>query len=358
MPIRTIHVGCTHFAHGRLQAQINASGLTPVACVDINLEAARAGVANLEGDVPEHLAERIYTTITEAKEKHDAQACLIYASTTAHAKLIVESLNLGMHTLCVKPIATTQAEFSEIIQTYQANPGLMLVQGQNKRWNPAAAKMREWLREEGGIGEMLAGECRFWIRQNLFTGPDSRQPDAYVDGLFFHAGTSHQLDQLVAAKGLPKYVTAHIHNRRDQELGQIEAWGTAGGNALMEYANGAPFSYAGTRAGHASPFGWSGHWTFHGEDADLRRDAGHLQLFRKGTCVEDLTLQDLHAGLIEDDRLQFDAFAEAIVNGTEREWMQETTLGTWVLMEACNESARTHARVDVEAFAAKMLNSP
>ena len=357
MPIRTIHVGCTHFAHGRLQAQINAIGLEPVACVDIDLEAARAGVANLQGDVPEHLAERIYTTITEAKEKHDAQACLIYASTTAHAKLIIESLNLGMHTLCVKPIATTQAEFREIIQAHQANPGLMLVQGQNKRWNPAAAKMREWLREESGIGEMLAGECRFWIRQNLFTGPDSRQPDAYVDGLFFHAGTSHQLDQLVAAKGLPKYVTAHIHNRRDPALGQIEAWGTAGGNALMEYANGASFSYAGTRAAHASPFGWSGHWTFHGENGDLRRDAGHLQLFRTGTCVEDVTLQDLHAGLIEDDRLQFDAFADAITNGIDREWMQETTLGTWVLMEACNESARTHARVDVEAFAAKMLGN-
>lgn len=357
MPIRTIHVGCTHFAHGRLQAQINATGLEPVACVDIDLEAARAGVANLQGDVPQNLAERIYTTITEAKEKHDAQACLIYASTTAHAKLIIESLNLGMHTLCVKPIATTQAEFREIIQAHQANPGLMLVQGQNKRWNPAAAKMREWLREEGGIGEMLAGECRFWIRQNLFTGPDSRQPDAYVDGLFFHAGTSHQLDQLVAAKGLPKYVTAHIHNRRDPALGQIEAWGTAGGNALMEYANGAPFSYAGTRAAHASPFGWSGHWTFHGENGDLRRDAGHLQLFRTGTCVEDVTLQDLHAGLIEDDRLQFDAFADAIINGTDREWMQETTLGTWVMMEACNESARTHARVDVEAFAAKMFSN-
>ena len=357
MPIRTIHVGCTHFAHGRLQAQINATGLEPVACVDIDLEAARAGVANLQGDVPEHLAERIYTTITEAKEKHDAQACLIYASTTAHAKLIIESLNLGMHTLCVKPIATTQTEFRQIIQAHQANPGLMLVQGQNKRWNPAAAKMREWLREENGIGEMLAGECRFWIRQNLFTGPDSRQPDAYVDGLFFHAGTSHQLDQLVAAQGLPKYVTAHIHNRRDPALGQIEAWGTAGGNALMEYANGASFSYAGTRAAHASPFGWSGHWTFHGENGDLRRDAGHLQLFRTGTCVEDVTLQDLHAGLIEDDRLQFDAFADAITNGTDREWMQETTLGTWVLMEACNESARTHARVDVEAFAAKMFSN-
>ena len=156
MPIPTIHVGCTHFAHGRLQAQVNSHGLEPVACVDINLEEAREGVASING-APEGLEERIYTTITEAKEKHDAQACLIYASTTVHAKLIVESLNLGMHTLCVKPIATTQAEFHDIIRAHKANPGLMLVQGQNKRWNPAAAKMREWLREEGGIGEMLAG---------------------------------------------------------------------------------------------------------------------------------------------------------------------------------------------------------
>ena len=123
----------------------------------------------------------------------------------------------------------------------------------------------------------------------------------------------------------------------------------------MEYANGVPFSYAGTRAGHASPFGWSGHWSFHGEDGDLRRDAGHLQLFRLGETLEDLTLQDLHPGLIEDDRLQFDAFAQAIANGTDRDWMQETTLGTWILMEACNESARTHERVDVEAFTKKML---
>ena len=107
--------------------------------------------------------------------------------------------------------------------------------------------------------------------------------------------------------------------------------------------------------GHGGAFGWSGSWTFHGEDGDLRRDAGHLQRFRLGKTLEDLTLQDLHPGLIEDDRLQFDAFAQAITAGTDREWMQETTLGTWVLMEACNESARTHERVDVEAFAQKML---
>ena len=74
-----------------------------------------------------------------------AEACLIYASTPVHAKLIVESLNLDLHTLCVKPIATTPDEFREIIKARKAHLDLMLVQGQNKRWNPAASKMREWL---------------------------------------------------------------------------------------------------------------------------------------------------------------------------------------------------------------------
>ena len=354
MAIPTIHVGCTHFARGRLQALINCKGLEPVACVDINLEAAREGVRTLE-NVPAGLEERIYPTIGAALERHDAQACLIYVSTTAHAKLVVESLNLGLHTLCVKPTATSQAEFRKIIHAHKAHPDLMLVQGQNKRWNPAAAKMREWLRGKDGIGEMLGGECRFWIRQNLWTGTDSRQPDAFVEGLFFHAGTSHQLDQLSGAKERPKYITACVHTRQDEALGQTGVWGTAGGQAFWEYANGATFCYTGTRAAHTDVFGWSGHWSFHGTDGDLRRDAGHLQLFRKGERIEDLHLQDLHPGLIEDDRIQFDAFAEAIATGKDRQWMQDTTLGTWLLMEACNESARTGQRIDVDAFYAKLM---
>ncbi len=356
MAIPTIHVGCTHFARGRLQALVNCEGLYPVACVDINLEEAQEGVGSLEGDVPEGLGDRIYATITEARAKHHAEACLIYASTPVHAKLVVESLNLGLHTLCVKPIATTPGEFREIIKARKAHPDLMLVQGQNKRWNPAASKMRAWLRESDGIGEMLGGECRFWIRQNLWRADNSRYPDAYVEGIFFHAATAHQLDQLVAAKELPKHVTACIHHREDHEIARTGVWGTAGGQALLEYPNGAPFCYTGTNASHTNPFGWSGHWTFHGESGDIRRDAGHLQLFRKGECVEDCQLQDLHPGLIEDDRLQFDAFADAISTGKDREWMQESTLGTWILMEACNTSARRGTRIDVECLRGELMS--
>ena len=93
----------------------------------------------------------------------------------------------------------------------------------------------------------------------------------------------------------------------------------------------------------------------HGEEGDLIRNGGNLQLYRKGECVEDLTLQDLHPGLIEDDRLQFDAFAKAIEDGTDRDWLQNSTLNTWILMEACNESARTEKRLDVYELRSKLM---
>ena len=97
----------------------------------------------------------------------------------------------------------------------------------------------------------------------------------------------------------------------------------------------------------------TGHSTARRETPDGTQDI--KKLFRKGECIEDLQLQDLYLGLVEDDRLQFDAFAQAISTGKDREWMQETMLGTCVVMEACNESARTHERVDVQALHAKLL---
>ena len=94
---------------------------------------------------------------------------------------------------------------------------------------------------------------------------------------------------------------------------------------------------------------------FHGEKGDVRRDMGHLQLFREGQCVEDLQLQDVYPGLREDDRIQLDTFADAIATGKNRDWLQGTTLDTWILMEACNESARTHERVDLQSFRARLM---
>ena len=88
----------------------------------------------------------------------------------------------------------------------------------------------------------------------------------------------------------------------------------------------------------------------HGERGDIRREGGRLTLYRDGGPKEDYYLKDLDSGLIEDDRIQFNAFYEALTIGREREWLQNSSLDTWILMEACNESARRNEKISVKDF--------
>ena len=64
--------------------------------------------------------------------------------------------------------------------------------------------------------------------------------------------------------------------------------------------------------------------------------------------MEDYYLKDLDANLIEDEKIQFNVFYEALVNGKNRELLQQSSLDTWILMEACNESARKNKKISVK----------
>ena len=357
MKIPIIFVGFGNFSLQRLQVIIDGSQFTPVACVDVDIEKARIGLGSLRGNVPEDLAEKVYTTITEANEKHNAEACFIYAVANAHSELVIESLEQGLHTFCVKVIATNQKEFKNIMKVHRSNQELMLVQGFNNQWNEAAAKMREWLQNDNGIGKMLGGECICWGRQNLKTEPP--QTDITTEGMFFRSMACHQLSQLVAAKGLPQHVTAYVLNRKEPDLDFRGVFGTSGGQCLFEYPGGVPFSYTGIRAGHGNPFGfasrWSGQWTIHGEKGDIRREGGRLTLYRDGGPVGDYYLKDTAADLCEDERIQFSAFYDALTTGKDKKWLQQSSLDTWILMEACNESARRKEKININEFK-KYLN--
>ena len=126
MAIPIIHVGCGAFSLQRLQVLIDGGQFSPVACVDLDLDKSREKVSALRG--ADGLADRVYTTISEAKEQHGGEVCFIYAASRSHSRLIVESLERGMHTFCVKTIARSQGEFRAIIRAHKLNTELMFVQ--------------------------------------------------------------------------------------------------------------------------------------------------------------------------------------------------------------------------------------
>ena len=77
MSIPIIFVGCGNFALQRLQVIVDSTEFSPVACVDLDIEKAKKQLESLNYDGQVDLTKRVYSTISEAKNKHDAKACFI-----------------------------------------------------------------------------------------------------------------------------------------------------------------------------------------------------------------------------------------------------------------------------------------
>ena len=84
MKIPSIHVGCGDFSLQRLGVLIDGNEFNPVACVDIDLKKAKSKLSSIKINKNEYLTDRVYTTISEAKKKHDAKVCFIFVSFKEH----------------------------------------------------------------------------------------------------------------------------------------------------------------------------------------------------------------------------------------------------------------------------------
>ena len=108
------------------------------------------------------LADKVFKTITEAK-KITMLRYVLFMLLQAHTKLCIESLNLEMHTLAVKSIATNPKEFKELIKTHKKSR-ITISQGLNNQWNEAASKMIGLVKNQELMGKMFGGQC-IWGRQ-------------------------------------------------------------------------------------------------------------------------------------------------------------------------------------------------
>ena len=305
------------------------------------------------------LINNVFPSIKKAVEKHKVVACFIFVAADKHSNLVIESLKNNLHTYCVKPIAINQNELKKILKVYKSKKSFMLLQGFNNQWNEAALKMKDLMTTKDGIGKMIGGQCICWGRQNLKQNPS--HIEVKKQGMFFLALACHQLSQLVSIKGLPDYVTSYVHKRQDREIGQTGIFGTSGGQCIFEYPGKIPFSYTGTRAAHGNPYGfasrWSGQWIIHGEKGDIKREGGRVTVFKNGAMTEDNYLKDLDNNLVEDEKKQFDAFYSALISNKLREKIHQASIDTWILMEACNESARKNIKIFIKKFKSKLFKN-
>ncbi len=348
-----ILVGAGNFALQRLKILNETGKFIAVAIVDIDLKKAKKKIV----DYDKSLANKVYKNISSAIKDVKAEACFIFARTSAHTELSIEALECGLHVYCVKSISLNSNEFKKFYKIKKKYKNLVFLQGYNNQWNEAALKMREMVKKN--IGNILSGECHSWGRQSMPIDPP--QDDVLYEGMFNHTMGCHQLSQLVSCMGEPEFLTSYSLHRKDTELNWKGVFGTTGAHTIFEYKNSVPFSYTGMRAGHGNPYGfasrWSGNWMFHGTEGDLKRVGGRITLYKEGNIKKDVFCKDLSDGLIEDELFQINIFYKDIIEKNFNSETQKNSIIIWCLMEACNLSAIKKEKIDFKKFKQDLLLS-
>jgi len=360
MKIPSIFVGCGPFGLQRLRVLIEKTNFIPVACVDKNTFKAKKDLSNDKIAKKLNLHKNVFSSIGQALKNKKAKAGFIFVAADQHANLVSESLKNNLHTYCVKPVAINKKEFKKIYKLINQKKNLQFLQGYNNQWNEAAIHMYKSIHEQKAIGKILGGQCICWGRQNLKLTPP--HIEVKKTGMFYLTLACHQLSQLVAMLGLPEYVTSYVHRKVDKDIGQLGVFGTSGGQCIFEYPGKIPFTYTGTRAAHGNPFGfasrWSGQWIIHGEKGDLKRDGGRVTIFKNGQVVSDNFLKDLDNNLLKDEEIQFIKFYEMIKFSKNKtnylKKIHDDSINTWILMEACNESAKLNKKISIKNFKKKV----
>ena len=347
-----ILVGTGNFALQRLKILNDAEKFTATAVVDIDTKKAKSKIEEYD----KSLANKVYKNISTAIKEVKAEACFIFARTSAHTELCIEAFDCGLHVYCVKSVSLNSIEFKKFYKTKKKYKNLVFLQGYNNQWNEAALKMKEMVKKNLGI--ILSGECHSWGRQ--FNPINPPQDDALHEGMFNHTMGCHQLSQLVSCMGEPEFLTSYSLQRKDSELNWKGVFGTTGAHTILEYKNSVPFSYTGMRVGHGNPYGvasrWSGNWMFHGTEADLKREGGRITLYKQGNVTKDIFLKDLSDGLVDDELFQINLFYDDIINKNFDSETQKNSISIWCLMEACNFSAKNKEKIDFKKFKQELLS--
>lgn len=270
-------------------------------------------------------------------------AVMLLTPPNTHLDLVRKAARAGKHILLEKPLETSMARSTELVETAE-QAGVKLGVVLQHRFRPVAVALRSII-EEGRLGELVSASARLsnWRPQSYYDEPGRGTYARDGGGVLLTQGI-HTLDLLISLAGLPAEAsgyaaTSPVHRMEAEDLAF----------AAIRYAHGGLGSIGATTAAYP---GYPDSIDIIGTRGAARIESGRLTAaFHDGTTAE--ASDDTQATGVGSDPMAFphqhhravlEDFIAAIRDGREPMVSGREALKVHRLIDAILRSARSGLR--------------
>ncbi|MBD3177368.1 MAG: gfo/Idh/MocA family oxidoreductase [Armatimonadia bacterium] len=247
---RAVVVGAGGIA-GAWFPPLKTEGVDVVGVVDLNLEAARARIAEFE-------LEAEASTDLAATLKETAPDFVVDLTVPeAHCEVTCTALEEGCHVIGEKPMAASMDEARRMVETAERT-GRMYMVSQSRRWDATHEIARRSL-SAGEVGELTTANCDFYIGAHFGGFRDEMDSPLILDMSIHH----FDLVRFFTGRDPVAVYALEFNPKGSWYKGDVAA------SCIFEMTDGFVFTYRGSWCAEGCHTSWNGDWRFIGDRGTL-----------------------------------------------------------------------------------------
>lgn len=195
-------ISCSDMAQSHMLAVKNHEQACLAAICDVDEEKLREAGDKMG-------VEARYTDYRELLHHPGLDAVIIVTPDQLHREMVEESLKVGLHVLCEKPLALLREDLNAIVAASRASDKKLMV-GQICRFTPGFAKAKELI-DAGELGDIYYVESEYAHDYQDILSENGWRSDPDRNGVV--GGGCHAVDLLRWIAGDPIEVTAYANHK-------------------------------------------------------------------------------------------------------------------------------------------------
>ena len=195
-------ISCSDMAQSHMLAVKNHEQAYLAAICDVDEEKLREAGDKMG-------VEARYTDYRELLRHPGLDAVIIVTPDQLHREMVEESLKVGLHVLCEKPLALLREDLNAIVAASRASDKKLMV-GQICRFTPGFAKAKELI-DAGELGDIYYVESEYAHDYQDILSENGWRSDPDRNGVV--GGGCHAVDLLRWIAGDPIEVTAYANHK-------------------------------------------------------------------------------------------------------------------------------------------------